>query len=276
MLIASLALIVGALLDSSVAAAQESTAHVPTPQTQTTADPAVSEPPSQATVDQKVSQKERAEPQRLPFTGDTASPATQPSETALAAPPNTCAQVCPSNTRCADGRCVSACNPPCDAGATCTAEGQCIRLSAQETKDSEIPTDLRPKALPYQDGPAPIGYRLDSRASPWMWASGLGTWGSTYLGSVVMGVGQQYFHDSADWFVPLVGPFIAAVDYNLTSEGTILAIALGAGQVIGAGLIIGGLIVRRKQFIRVAKLDLNIVPTMFGTNLPGLGINGRF
>jgi hypothetical protein len=42
------------------------------------------------------------------------------------APGDACFPACRSGFLCHEGRCISACNPPCSAGETCTSAGECV------------------------------------------------------------------------------------------------------------------------------------------------------
>lgn len=62
-----------------------------------------------------------------------AAPAASEDSPAPPAPPSAveeCLPACRSGFMCVRGSCVSACNPPCDAGQTCSATGECIEKEA--------------------------------------------------------------------------------------------------------------------------------------------------
>ena len=106
-----------------------------------------------------------------------------------------------------------------------------------------------------------------------MWAPGIAVFAATYASSLAIGM-LAHGHPTS-FYIQLAGPFIAAAD-NRDAVGYSMEFALGAGQIVGAALIISGLAVRKKQFVRIAELDLDLSPTMFGANKPGLSLHGRF
>lgn len=128
--------------------------------------------------------------------------------------------------------------------------------------------------LPYDDGPAPEGYRLQSRPTAWMWAPGMAAFVSTYASCVAIGA-LVHGRSKTAWYIPLAGPFVAAQD-SRNAEGSILPIALGAGQIAGVVLTVSGFLLHKKRFVRVAEFDVDVSPTMHGANLPGLSVHGRF
>jgi hypothetical protein len=55
--------------------------------------------------------------------------------------PIQCVPACRSGFTCIAGRCVSACNPPCEAGEFCTGDGQCRQKPVAERKTSGTASD---------------------------------------------------------------------------------------------------------------------------------------
>jgi hypothetical protein len=86
-----------------------------------------------------------------PETPTPATPAAQTLAEPQAAPPATteptCIPACRSGYVCVQGQCVSACNPPCSAGQTCTPDAQCLAtppLFAPPATPNEMPSKARP------------------------------------------------------------------------------------------------------------------------------------
>jgi hypothetical protein len=48
-------------------------------------------------------------------------------------PAGACFPACRSGYLCHEGRCISACNPPCSAGEACTSAGECVQAAAPAT-----------------------------------------------------------------------------------------------------------------------------------------------
>lgn len=67
-----------------------------------------------------------------------------------AAPAPACEPPCREGFTCVQGRCLSACNPPCDARERCTAEGRCI---AAEPAVAPAPVAPAPAAAPVPPPP---------------------------------------------------------------------------------------------------------------------------
>ena len=218
-----------------------------------------------------------ARAQQAPATGAEAPPAPPAASGSTA---QGCAGGCPAGTLCHQGQCVSACNPPCPAGATCTAAGECAYPPSALRPAVAAPQYVQPpppRTLPYREGPPPAGYELQSRSTPWLWAPGVGLLAGTYLASALLGALASAFNNDSTLFIPFAGPFIYGASCDgCTGGGRALLYALGAGQIIGTGLLITGFVVRRERFVRTAQLDVWLGPTWLAGDAPGLELSGRF
>jgi hypothetical protein len=83
-----------------------------------------------------ISSQAEPTPEETASTEAASSPSSQAQSTAREA---TCRPSCRSGYTCIAGRCVSACNPPCDAGEVCTKAGQCEAKPVAEKKVEVVP-----------------------------------------------------------------------------------------------------------------------------------------
>ena len=134
-----------------------------------------------------------------------------------------------------------------------------------------------PKVLPYDGGAAPEGYRLQSRPAMWFWLPGVAVFFATYAVSFVVGIAASYPDGiKVAYLIPFAGPFVAIAEHRLKPQLNAFACIFGAGQIVGLGLLVAGLVVHQKRFVRIAEADLSLAPTILAPNVPGLGLLGRF
>ena len=109
-----------------------------------------------------------------------------------------------------------------------------------------------------------------------MWAVGLAAFAATYSISVVVGAFGHAMGMDAIAAVPLAGPFIAAATCDTCSSAGKTAVTfLGVVQVVGVGLLISGLIVRQKRFVRIKRHALRVGATWAAFDIPSLSLRGE-
>jgi hypothetical protein len=148
--------------------------------------------------------------------------------------------------------------------------------------------DCLPATLSYRaDRPVPKGYRVERRRLRGLIISGSLVFGIPYAVSLAYAPNEPYLN----WLVvPVVGPLLASEAIRecddssfadqrgcvYDTEGVATGLRFdGILQMIGAGLLIPGLAVRRPILVRDPTASLQITPMRLGHG-HGVGIVGRF
>jgi hypothetical protein len=198
---------------------------------------------------------------------------TQPTESAAASPTATAGPalpIQPAPVTVADGP-----NPPAP------------RTDPEPVGGSE---EAAPRELPYyEEEPAPQGYRLVERPRRGLVIAGALTLGVPYAISVSVAAGGNYNRTSGWLLIPVIGPWITTAkipdhDCNDTPgscDGSAqgergMAAFDGIAQAAGAAMLIVGLTVPKRLWIRETTAELSIVPTRIGREGYGLVGVGRF
>lgn len=111
-------------------------------------------------------------------------------------PPAACVPSCRSGYFCNEGQCLSRCNPPCSAGATCLENGECTAPTVPST--------------------SPVGQRVNRG-----WATGAGVMGAVSAGIIVVltGVTMALNGDSAANYSGAVAILFTGVAVPITAIG---------------------------------------------------------
>jgi hypothetical protein len=129
----------------------------------------------------------------------------------------------------------------------------------------------------YEEGaPLPRGYHVEISQS-----DGAAT--SRTLGWVSLGIGYGAAYAAAlsvpgelsALYVPVVGPWIEVADRSQRLRGLIAVD--GLLQIVGAGLVVGGMVASGRELVRddfTVKLDVG--PTLLGRDGYGIGALGAF
>jgi hypothetical protein len=161
------------------------------------------------------------------------------------------------------------------------------------------PPATGPAVLPYRDGtPVPPGYRLERSR-----LNGLAVAGGLVLGAgwaVGLGIAAAHGFDHANgWLVvPVLGPWVSlgrrqapcnienvevrddvqrCVKDAMNEATLIAAIAVdGLFQVIGGGLLLGGVFSTRQELVRKDVARVRLTPLVAGRSGYGLGLLGSF
>ena len=143
--------------------------------------------------------------------------------------------------------------------------------------DTDPPEDnggyVKPHSVPYEGGAIPPNASIEKKPNGTLIATGVGILGAAYMGSLIYGLAtctaQQECRSGSGWlYVPVVGPFVAAAQAP-TTGGAALALFDGGVQVLGAALIVGGLVFQKRFVVWQSKgADLKLTPN------GGAGPNG--
>jgi hypothetical protein len=149
--------------------------------------------------------------------------------------------------------------------------------------DSESPVDtggyVVPHSIPYEGGKIPATATLESRPHMGIVVTGLGILGTAYTGSLIYGLAtctaQSECRAGSGWlYVPIVGPFVAAAQAP-TTGGAALALFDGGVQVLGAALVITGLVWQKKFVVWQSKsATLKITPDSGSSGGPAGAVSG--
>lgn len=163
-----------------------------------------------------------------------------------------CLPACRAGYTCIEGKCVSACNPPCGADETCTAAGQC---------ESKTPPAAAAAA------PVPIAVNVMMPAAPTTpadpgWATGAGAFGVVAAaGALGLAVGSELTKDEQNPSLPLgIG-------------ATVLIAVAGPVTAVGAGSARNGGDVKGAQGLRIVGWIGYGIALVDASVLIGMGVN---
>jgi hypothetical protein len=159
----------------------------------------------------------------------TASPAPTPASPA----PVLCVPACRSGFVCITGQCVSACNPPCSAGMSCTSTGECLAPPSAPP----VAVNAAPAPAPYAQPPQPWG--PPSTAAP--------AWQDSATERPSEPVAGVRFHDGFYFRLGLGGGALGAnVEQNDTDDptpvhvgGVAIPVELALGGTPAPGVVLG-------------------------------------
>jgi hypothetical protein len=168
-------------------------------------------------------------------------------------------------------------------------DGPVVRSQPLESDPDGISETTAPRELPYYEGePAPQGYRLVERPRKGLVIAGALSLGIPYAISVSVAAGGQY-NDTSGWLlIPVIGPWITAAkirddhcDDTTSSCGDAqgergLAAFDGLAQAAGAAMLVVGLAVPKRLWVRYAATELSILPVRIGREGYGVVGVGRF
>ena len=143
-----------------------------------------------------------------------------------------------------------------------------------------------PQELPYYEGAGtPAGYVLVEKVRKGLVIPGAIIFGVFYSISVSVASGHDFGGDEGWLAVPVLGPFITASKLDKECDSysceepvdtrTLLAMD-GVAQVAGSVLLITGLTLKQKVYVRRYSAELTAVPTRVGRDGYGLGVVGTF
>jgi hypothetical protein len=146
-----------------------------------------------------------------------------------------------------------------------------------------------PRELPYYDGePAPQGYQLVERPRRGLVIAGALALGIPYAISVSVAAGGQYNSTTGWLLIPVVGPWITAAriedDHCDDTTGSCgnaqgergLAAFDGIAQAAGAAMLVVGMTVPKRLWVRDTTAELSVLPARIGRDGYGLVGVGRF
>jgi hypothetical protein len=137
-----------------------------------------------------------------------------------------------------------------------------------------------PRELSYREGrPVPAGYHVEERYRKGLIGSGAGVFGGVYLLTLLT---ASTFHEATDdsgfaaAYVPVIGPLIAIGTVGPGPSGGMFLTLSAVAQGTGLGLLIAGLVHKKKVLVRdLAGLRLELRPEL-GPQRQGLGLHGTF
>lgn len=164
--------------------------------------------------------------------------------------------------------------------------------SASSVARGEPPAEpasaLPPLVMPYEAGvPPPPGYHLVDRQDEDLMYGGATLFGLAYLPAASFVGSLEVFgiflpdHGAADLralYIPLAGPFMLAGRSRL-SEAPVKVVGfylLGAAQVLGILVMVGGLIHQERVWVRNDLPEVALLPTVTSGGAPGLALAGSF
>jgi len=149
-----------------------------------------------------------------------------------------------------------------------------------DTPHSPYPLSTKPDRLPYEPGdPIPPGYRREKISHSGLLLAGLGVFGVGYLPWLAIGLLSLESDDPSLAYVaiPLVGPPLLALQYDLSSEVTTLLVVNGAAQGVGIALMVAAELAGDNVLIRDAQLHRGLrVAPWAGPGTLGAQLYGAF
>lgn len=160
---------------------------------------------------------------------------------------------------------------------------------------------LTPPLLPaFGKEPPPPGYIERTRLNTPLVVSGAITFSVTYAASLAIAGGQKFKNGTGSLAVPLLGPWLAIAARNVDCEvkeptgvgdidestdeaakcfakeaGTIAVMTgMGIGQIIGASLLLAGILDQRRYYLRADLGPVSLSP-VFDRRMLGLFISGE-
>lgn len=174
--------------------------------------------------------------------------------------------------------------PPASAQAP---NGEYIAPLHQPTQQIYVPQSVAlsgPRIIKdYEEGePVPPGYHPESRVRTGFIVAGAVTFGALYLLSVLVGAaitdvnrGTGGSESGELLYVPVAGPFLQMINTESSTGNVTLAID-GAGQALGATLLIMGITSPRTVLVRNDLGEVRILPMRMGQSGGGIGLGGTF
>ena len=169
------------------------------------------------------------------------------------------------------------------------------------------PLSFAPPVLPaYGKEPPPPGYIERTRVNTPLVVSGAVTFSVTYVASLAIAGGQKFKNGTGSLAVPLLGPWLAIAARNVDCDvsvdqptgvdgidedieegtdeaakcfakeaGTIAVMTgMGIGQIIGASLLLAGILDQRHYYLRADLGPVSFTP-VFDRRMLGLFVSGR-
>lgn len=165
--------------------------------------------------------------------------------------------------------------------------GEYIAPLHQPTQQIYVPQSVAlsgPRIIKdYEEGePVPPGYHPESRVRTGFIVGGAVTFGALYLISVLVGAaitdvnrGLGGKESGELLYVPVAGPFLQMINTESSTGNVTLAID-GAGQALGATLLIVGITSPRTVLVRNDLGQVRIMPMRMGQSGGGIGLGGTF
>jgi len=165
--------------------------------------------------------------------------------------------------------------------------GEYVAPLQQPTQQVYVPQSVAlsgPRIIKdYEEGePVPPGYHPDTRVRTGFVVGGAVTFGVLYLLSVLVGaaitdtnraLGEKERGELL--YVPVAGPFLQMMNTESSTGNVMLAID-GAGQALGATLLIVGITSPRTVLVRNDLGQVRIMPMKMGQSGGGIGLGGTF
>ncbi|MBW2524066.1 MAG: hypothetical protein JRI23_07820 [Deltaproteobacteria bacterium] len=126
----------------------------------------------------------------------------------------------------------------------------------RRTRRYPYPLSTKPDRIPYETGdPIPPGYRREKDADDTLFLAGAGVLGLSYLPWLAIGLLSLESDDPTLAYVaiPLVGPPLLALQYDLSSAVTTVLIVNGAVQGLGIALMIAAELAGESYLVRDAR-----------------------
>lgn len=174
--------------------------------------------------------------------------------------------------------------PPASAQAP---NGEYVAPLQQQTQQIYVPQSVAlsgPRMIKdYEEGePVPPGYHPETKVRTGYVVGGAVTFGVLYLLSVLVGAaitdvnrGTGGSESGELLYVPVAGPFLQMINTESSTGNVTLAID-GAGQALGATLLIVGITSPRTVLVRNDLAQVRIMPMKMGQSGGGIGIGGTF
>lgn len=143
------------------------------------------------------------------------------------------------------------------------------RVPLADVNGKPRPILLAPRRLPYDGGPVPRGYVVESYSFWPLWVGGIGALvGGWALANLAVGFGGD-----KQLSIPIVGPWLELAERD--SKGHGFLIASGAGQALGVAAITTGLSIWRQRLVRADLAAVRFTPVVSAEGL-GASIDARW
>lgn len=127
---------------------------------------------------------------------------------------------------------------------------------------------VAPQSVAYEGGKIPEGATIEKKPNMVLVATGTSIFAAAYTASVIGAValcGPGSTCDTgAGWlYLPVVGPFVAAANSNMSNGGRALAMFDGGIQIVGAALALSGFIAQKRFVVwqdKDSKTQLKVTP----------------
>lgn len=122
--------------------------------------------------------------------------------------------------------------------------------------------------------PVPLGFHADTHPRWVLVATGATIFGLMYTFAALVGANSQ----DKTYFVPVVGPFIAAANTRGSDFSSVVVLAdalLGLAEVTGVVLLVAGLVAQKTDMVK-DRVSLRLAPATMGVAGHGLALTGHF